>query len=66
MEPMEDLQIVRFHLDRAAEEMAAAERSAHDSAARAHSKLAFLHNVRARELSSFVRATGRREGASQP
>jgi hypothetical protein len=40
----------QWHLDRAAEEIAAAERSAHDNAARAHSKLAFLHNVRAREL----------------
>jgi hypothetical protein len=40
----------QWHLDRAAQEIAAAEGSAHDNAARAHSKLAFLHNVRAREL----------------
>lgn len=48
---MARLHYVQWHLNRAAEEMEAAERAAHGNAARAHSKLAFLHNVRARELS---------------
>jgi hypothetical protein len=59
---MKDLQTIRMHLDRAAEEMAAAGRSSHDRAAQAHSKLAFLHNVRARELSSAAGVTGVGEG----
>lgn len=51
---MDHLQHVQWHLDRAAEEVAAAERSTHDCAARSHSKLAFLHNARALELSASL------------
>jgi hypothetical protein len=54
---MENIESVQWHLDRAAQEIAAAEHSTHAGAANAHSKLAFLHNLRARELSGVALMT---------